>query len=112
MTYAKTLELMRRKYEAAKDYTDDHWEGSERREHREYVDMLARAIEALEKQMPKKPIIRPYTNKRNSDKGYFCPRCDESIGTVGIPLDLDTVRFCGDCGQALLWDMKWEEELT
>ena len=35
------------KYENIKDYFDPHWEGSERREHREYVQAVEWAIKAL-----------------------------------------------------------------
>ena len=42
---AKRFWLIR--YENAKDYTDPHWEAQERREHREYVEALRMAIEAL-----------------------------------------------------------------
>ena len=34
-------------YENIKDYFDPHWEGSERREHREYVQAVEWAIKAL-----------------------------------------------------------------
>lgn len=36
------------KYESAKDYSDEHWEADERRAHREYVEALECAVEALE----------------------------------------------------------------
>lgn len=65
---------------------------------------------SLEYRIERKPDIRPYTDKRNSDKGYFCPRCGDTIGTVGIPFDIDDARYCRCCGQAILWDLKWEEE--
>lgn len=42
---AKRFWLIR--YENAKDYSDPHWEAQERREHREYVEALRMAIEAL-----------------------------------------------------------------
>ena len=35
------------RYENAKDFSDPHWEAQERREHREYVEALRVAIEAL-----------------------------------------------------------------
>lgn len=42
---AKRFWLIR--YENAKDFSDPHWEAQERREHREYVEALRMAIEAL-----------------------------------------------------------------
>ena len=34
-------------YENIKDYFDPHWEGSERREHREHVQAVEWAVKAL-----------------------------------------------------------------
>jgi len=49
------------------------------------------AIEALEKQIPKKPIV---------DERYvkcICPKC--------WALLTDYQSFCDNCGQAVLWEM-------
>lgn len=56
------------------------------------------AIEALEKQMPKKPI--------HKHKNYYCPICKEDgwvLWDDAEPNDFD--NFCGKCGQALDWSM-------
>ena len=50
----------------------------------DYGIALDMAIEALEKQLPKKPI----------DK-YNCPRCRGQL--------LGKVKHCEDCGQAIDW---------
>lgn len=60
---------------------------------REALDM---AIEALEKQMPKKPL--------HEHKNYYCPVCREDgwmLWDDAIPNDTDS--FCGKCGQAIDW---------
>ena len=61
---------------------------------REALDM---AIEALEKQIPKKPL--------HEHKNYYCPVCREDgwmLWDDAIPNDMDS--FCGKCGQAIDWD--------
>ena len=49
------------------------------------------AIEALEKQIPKKPI--------KWDSEYICPECSADLY---IENEED---YCTDCGQALDWDV-------
>ena len=57
---------------------------------------LDMAIEALEKQEPKKPL--------HEHKNYYCPVCKENgwmLWDDAIPNDMD--NFCGKCGQAIDW---------
>ena len=59
-------------------------------------DSLALAIEALEKQIPKKPL--------HMHKNYYCPICKEDgwiLWDDAIPNDMD--EYCGKCGQAIDW---------
>ena len=54
------------------------------------------ALEALEKQIPKKPL--------HMHKNYYCPICKEDgwmLWDDAIPNDMD--KYCGKCGQALDW---------
>ena len=54
------------------------------------------AIEALEKQIPKKPL--------HMHKNYYCPVCKEDgwmLWDDAIPNDMD--KYCGKCGQAIDW---------
>lgn len=53
------------------------------------------AIEALEKQMPKKPLNRE--DKSEISYGY-CPCCSNMID------NWVDIRFCGECGQAIDWE--------
>lgn len=48
MKREEAIKFWKFRYENAKDYTDPHWEAQERREHREYVEALRVAIEALQ----------------------------------------------------------------
>ena len=54
------------------------------------------ALEALEKQVPKKPL--------HMHKNYYCPICKEDgwmLWDDAIPNDMD--KYCGKCGQAIDW---------
>ena len=57
-----------------------------------------KAIDALEKQIPKKP--------RHMHKNYYCPTCKEDgwmLWDDAIPNDMD--KYCGICGQAIDWEV-------
>lgn len=56
----------------------------------EHIKSIEIAIQALEKQIPKKPIF-------TEDKQFaFCPCCDMK----GL---IDKQKYCDDCGQKLDW---------
>ena len=60
---------------------------------------LKLAIEALEKQVSKKPL--------HMHKNYYCPICKEDgqiLWDDAIPNDTDA--YCGKCGQALDWEVE------
>ena len=62
----------------------------------EFESALALAIEALEKQIPKKPL--------HMHKNYYCPICKEDgwmLWDDAVPNDMD--KYCGICGQAIDW---------
>ena len=91
------------RYDRAKDFTDIHWEADERREHEEYVEALQKAVEAIEKQIPKEPIERIATQPVKIGNGFFgkgvkvhtCPHCKGLIARVH--------ECCYHCGQKLDW---------
>ena len=59
---------------------------------------LKLAIDALEKQIPKKPL--------HMHKNYYCPICKEDgwmLWDDAIPNDMD--EYCGKCGQAIDWEV-------
>lgn len=59
---------------------------------------LKLAIEALEKQIPKKPL--------HMHKNYYCPICKEDgwmMWDDAVPNDMD--KYCGMCGQAIDWEV-------
>ena len=60
------------------------------------TDAIVMAIDALEKQIPKKPL--------HMHKNYYCPICKEDgwiLWDDAIPNDMD--KYCGMCGQAIDW---------
>ena len=64
-----------------------------------FQDACNLAIEALEKQIPKKVV----NFEKACDTYGDCPRCGESHWFEGD----DSFNYCPDCGQALDWS---EEE--
>ena len=61
-----------------------------------YATAQDMAIEALEKQVSKKPL--------HMHKNYYCPICKEDgwmLWDDAVPNDID--KYCGKCGQAIDW---------
>ena len=61
------------------------------------------AINALEKQIPKKPIMKPYFD--DMEEEYLCcPTCGEIL-TDRMPMDnMDFYFHCLNCGQKFNWE--------
>ena len=68
----------------------------------EYYEAMKLAIKALEKQIPKKPIMKPYFD--DMEEEYLCcPTCGEAL-TDRIPMDNKDFYFhCFNCGQKFDW---------
>ena len=69
----------------------------------EHIKSIEIAIQALEKQIPKKPIMKSYFD--NMEEEYLCcPTCGEIL-TDRIPIDNKDFYFhCLNCGQKLDWN--------
>ena len=69
----------------------------------EQKEAFQMAINALEKQIPKKPIMKQYFD--DMEEEYLCcPTCGEIL-TDRIPLDNKDFYFhCLNCGQKLNWE--------
>lgn len=67
-----------------------------------FAEALGLAIQALEKQIPKKPIMKQYFE--DLEEEYLCcPTCGEIL-TDRIPADNKTFYFhCMNCGQEFDW---------
>lgn len=96
MTNEEALKSFRFKYEMARNYNDPHWECGEEREHHEYIEQLACAINALVREIP-----TPQHFHVNRHGVMICTRTGKDVRypIVSI-LDLE---FCPRCGQALDW---------
>lgn len=57
---------------------------------------LNELIEALEKQIPKKPI------EQGEGISFNCPVCGNYVGYVAA-MARETQNYCNECGQALEW---------
>ena len=55
------------------------------------------AIEAIEKQIPKKPIIRETEDYFGYVKYILCPNCEK------VEFGFNQPCFCERCGQAIDW---------
>lgn len=62
-----------------------------------FVDAYQVAIDAIEKQIPKKPWHR----REEDAEGWACPACH-----MGVTVDHGRIKdtFCSHCGQALDWE--------
>ena len=62
-------------------------------------------IEALEKQIPKKPIYQGdgYYDGELVYDTWFCPNCD-----AGYEVGTDEYNYCPNCGQAIDWSEESE----
>ena len=91
MTENEAIEIVRKE----KSYMDRH-------AGRAQSEAFQMAINALEKQMPKKPIMKTYYE--DMEEEYLCcPTCGEIL-TDRIPLDNKDFYFhCLNCGQKLDW---------
>ena len=77
-------------------------ENSEHKFPEDYYKASEMAIQALEKQIPKKPIMKQYFEDLE-DEYLCCPTCGEIL-TDRIPADNHTFYFhCMNCGQKFDW---------
>ena len=86
MEIQETIENL--KYLISDDCTDNQTD---------FIEEIEIAIDALEKQIPKKPIETNEQHIRYS-MNYICPSCGKHFSGTGI------ASYCYHCGQALDWD--------
>lgn len=69
-----------------------------------YAVAFETAIEALEKQVPKKP--RRVTMELTDTQRFFCPSCEEKlISKINHQYIAGKVQnYCDNCGQKLSWE--------
>ena len=61
------------------------------------------AIEALEKKIPRSPILEGdgYSDREIVYDGWYCPRCD-----MDYDAEYEKHDYCPICGQKILWEEK------
>ena len=92
MKAKKTLKIIEQNLEVAIHDSD----GDNPKYEQEQISALKLAVEALEKQIPKKPI-----GDLNSVPHYRCAACGSGVKTY----ENSTVYpYCHYCGQKLLWE--------
>ena len=92
----------------------------------DYIDFVRIAINALEKQMQKKPILKhdvsvmhinrgnqPHEWKRLESDNWHCPECDSFVGervyVHSKVHDQRKKKYCDNCGQKLDWESDEDE---
>ena len=109
MTESEAIEIVRKE----KAYMDSH-------AGRAQSEAFQMAIDALEKQIPKKPILKhdvsvmhinrgnqPHEWKRLESDNWHCPECDSFVGERVYVHDRHhdqrKKKYCDNCGQKLDW---------
>ena len=85
MTYEEAIEILQEEHDYCQEMSY-------------VIKALEMAIEALEKEIPEKPL--------HMHKNYYCPICKEDgwmLWDDAIPNDMD--KYCGKCGHAIDWEV-------
>lgn len=92
MTREEAIKFWTFRYENAKDFSDPHWEAQERREHREYVEALRMAIDALQTEVVHGEWGHMIADGSDGSHWYEyeCSHCGEVV--------LHPYNFCPNCG--------------
>ena len=96
----------------------EEWDKNSKTRNAKALDV---AIQALEKQIPKKPILKhdvsvmhinrgnqPHEWKRLESDNWHCPECDSFVGervyVHSKVHDQRKKKYCDNCGQKLDWE--------
>lgn len=97
----ESIEILELPKEPLKSGTHYHAIPSPKRiSYTDYLNARKAAVEALEKQVPKKPQLESYGYSGGElvyDE-WFCPKCGE-----GYEIDSDDYNYCPECGQKIDW---------
>ena len=113
MTENKAIEVFKEQLTLIKE----HYAG----EVKDYEEALEIGIQALEKHIPKKPILKhdvsvmhinrgnqPHEWKRLESDNWHCPKCDSFVGervyVHSKVHDQRKKKYCDNCGQKLDWE--------
>ena len=90
--------------EALKHLKEDSFIDFEEYGINEDMEALSVAIEALEKQIPKKPNKEVETSWGIKREVNVCPVCDYYLSEINFIGDGKKVSYCEVCGQAIDWE--------
>lgn len=103
MTHEEALKELKHEIDMLPKEPPSDFVGNENvwfKEHEKIIDAHNKAIEALEKQIPKKPLKIKGVYK---DK-FICPACKSKEVVTGCDPFIDYgLDYCNNCGQALDW---------
>lgn len=89
-------------YEQTRDFMKEAYIVLERQGKKFALPHVFNCIEALEKQIPKKPIEKHYEEfGEHPYIKYACPDCKSSISVIKENEKAYQNRFCHKCGQAI-----------
>ena len=77
---------------------------------KKHIELYNTVIEALEKQLPKKPICvpKPYSEELGFNDEIHCQSCSEYVGYITEGMnEPEQMEYCCDCGQRIAKD--WSE---
>lgn len=79
--------------------------------HYQKIGTVEEYREAVEKQIPKKPVCKPkpYNESVGFNEEWFCPSCGAYIGYFYEGMDEpEQMEYCNECGQHIARD--WSDE--
>ena len=86
MTYKEAIEILQEEHDYCQEMSY-------------VIKALEMAIDALEKQIPKKPIIRKTEDYFGYTEYILCPNCEK------VEFGYERPCFCRLCGQAIDWEV-------
>ena len=83
--------------------------------HYQEIGSAEECREAMEKQIPKKPVCKPkpYNESVGFNEEWFCPSCGVYIGYFYEGMDEpEQMEYCNECGQHIArdWSDKFDDE--
>ena len=128
MTYEEAIKVIKNNYPKTAKMVNGRYKGGFDDTESKLGQALNMAIEVLEKQIPKKPILKDRTEVIHLNKGdkphewrevkrqdWVCPVCGCFVGQGHNafqikPHDQRKCNYCNECGQAINWEGAEENE--
>jgi DNA-directed RNA polymerase subunit RPC12/RpoP len=96
--------IMKKEIERAIDFLNVNYPTSKYAT--ELSEAYTLALQALEKQVPRKPNKTSYKPLKNIGWEYECPTCKSAVGINNNDIDYTQEdNYCPSCGQKLDWNL-------